>query len=144
LEIKPIRKNFAPSKLIDDICFREKINLSFGKPHLIKRSLQYYTEPSINKFSDNFKLVQHNIQNKKQKIIIKLAVFLDETAYDTFRLFLNYNKKMLRNMILAYVNQIQAVFRHPSFGVLVDISLVRLEIMEQQLLKSNFVDYFYC
>lgn len=35
-------------------------------------------------------------------------------------------------MLLAYVNGVQAVYHHPSLGITIDISLVRLEIMQKQ------------
>nr|XP_012224547.1 PREDICTED: disintegrin and metalloproteinase domain-containing protein 28-like [Linepithema humile] len=38
LEIRPLRSELAPLSLIDDYCVKGEINLSFGKPHLIKTS----------------------------------------------------------------------------------------------------------
>nr|XP_012230105.1 PREDICTED: A disintegrin and metalloproteinase with thrombospondin motifs 17-like isoform X2 [Linepithema humile] len=45
------------------------------------------------------------------------------------------DKEMLRSMILAYVNRIQAMFHHPSLGVSIDISLVCLEIVKKRSLN---------
>ncbi|XP_067213588.1 A disintegrin and metalloproteinase with thrombospondin motifs adt-2-like isoform X2 [Linepithema humile] len=53
--------------------------------------------------------------------------------------FLDGNKEMLRMMILAYVNNVQAVFHHPSLRVSIDISLVYLKIMNKQ--PSNLPVY---
>jgi len=130
-EIKPLRNNFTPSNLID-ICVREQINLSFGQPHLIKRSLRYSTNSELY-YLNNFKPERRYIrENTQQKLTIELAVFLDETAYNNFMPLLNNDKGKLHDMILAYVNEIQAVFHHTSLGVTIDILLVSLEIMEKQ------------
>nr|XP_012230574.1 PREDICTED: A disintegrin and metalloproteinase with thrombospondin motifs 4-like [Linepithema humile] len=58
-----------------------------------------------------------------------------EAAYRTFKPFLGEDKETLRMLILVYVNRIQAVFHHPSLGVSIDISLVHLEIMDEQPLN---------
>nr|XP_012220743.1 PREDICTED: A disintegrin and metalloproteinase with thrombospondin motifs 2-like isoform X2 [Linepithema humile] len=138
LEIRPLRDDLASSSLTDDFCVKEEINISFGKSHLIKRSLQLSADTSFHNL-DNFKLKQRRVKNTKKKLTIELAVFLDEAAYRTFMSFLDGNKEMLRMMILAYVNNIEAVFHHPSLGVSVDISLVYLKIMNKQ--PSNLPVY---
>ncbi|XP_067215028.1 uncharacterized protein [Linepithema humile] len=79
----------------------------------------------------NFK--KENIDNTQKKLIIELAVFFDEAAYHMYMPILDNDEDKLRDMILAYVNQIQALLHHSSFGVLVDISLVKLVIMDKQL-----------
>nr|XP_012235889.1 PREDICTED: A disintegrin and metalloproteinase with thrombospondin motifs 4-like [Linepithema humile] len=54
---------------------------------------------------------------------------------------LDNDEDKLNNMILAYVNQIQAFLHHSSFGASVDISLIRWEIMKEQLsILSDVVD----
>ncbi|XP_067213581.1 A disintegrin and metalloproteinase with thrombospondin motifs adt-2-like isoform X2 [Linepithema humile] len=131
LEIRPLRDDLASSSLTDNFCVKEEINISFGKTHLIKRSLQLSADTSFYNLN-NFKLKRRYVKNTQKKLTIELAVFFDEAAYRTFMPFLDENKKMLRMLILAYVNNIQAVFHHPSLGVSIDISLVYLEIMEKQ------------
>jgi len=91
---------------------------------VIKRSVQYYANSTFNELSKNFKPKQRYVRNARQNPTIELAVFLDEAAYKKFMPLLDNDKKKLRDMILAYVNQIQAVFRHSNFGVPVDISSV--------------------
>ncbi|XP_012221054.1 A disintegrin and metalloproteinase with thrombospondin motifs adt-2-like isoform X2 [Linepithema humile] len=132
LEIRPLQNDFAFLSSMDDLCIKEEINTSLGKPHLIKRSLQLFGDTSFH-ISDNFKLKRRHVTNTQKKIIIELAVFLDEAAYRTFMPFLD--EEMLRMMILAYVNRIQALYHHPSLGISIDISLVYLEIMEEQPLN---------
>ncbi|XP_067213898.1 A disintegrin and metalloproteinase with thrombospondin motifs adt-2-like [Linepithema humile] len=78
---------------------------------------------------------RRHIQDTQKKLTMELAVFLDEAAYRTFVSFLGEDEKILRMLILAYVNRIQAVFHHPSLGVSIDISLVHLEIMKEQPLS---------
>ncbi|XP_012220753.2 A disintegrin and metalloproteinase with thrombospondin motifs adt-1-like isoform X2 [Linepithema humile] len=131
LEIRPLQDNFAFLSLIDDLCVKEEINISFGKPHLIKRSLQLSADTSFHNL-DNFKLKRSHVKNTEKKLTIELGVFFDEAAYRTFMPFLGKNENTLRMLILAYVNNMQAVFHHPSLGVSIDILLVYLEIMEKQ------------
>ncbi|XP_067213566.1 A disintegrin and metalloproteinase with thrombospondin motifs adt-1-like isoform X2 [Linepithema humile] len=139
LEIRPLRNDFAFLSSIDDLCVKKEINISFGKPHLIKKSLQLSADSSFHN-SDNFKLKRRHVQNTQEKLNIELAVFFDEAAYRTFTLFLGKDENILRMLILAYVNRIQAVFHHPSLGVSIDILLVHLEIMEEQPLNLPVFD----
>ncbi|XP_012230637.1 A disintegrin and metalloproteinase with thrombospondin motifs 7-like [Linepithema humile] len=129
-EIRPLRNDLASLSLLDDICVQEQINFSFGKPHLIKR-LQYFANSNLYHF-DNFKPKRRYVRNTQPKLILELAVFLDESATDKNNNFLYYNDEKLRDLIFAYVNQIQMLFRHPSFGDPIDIWLVHLEIMKEQ------------
>nr|XP_012220600.1 PREDICTED: A disintegrin and metalloproteinase with thrombospondin motifs 18-like [Linepithema humile] len=135
LEIRPLRHDFVSSFSIHDLCIKKEINISFGKPHLIKRSLQLSAHSNFRKF-DNFKINPRHRRDMRKKLTIKLAVFFDAAAYQTFMPFLDEDEEKLHMMILAYVNRIQAVFHHPSLGVSIDISIVHLEIMRKQ--PSNF------
>jgi len=120
---------------MEDHCVKEESNTSLGKSHLIKRSLQLFTDLNFNNL-DNFKLKQRSVRNiarnLQEKLTIELAIFIDEAAYRTFKPFLNETNENLLNIMLAYVNRIQAVYHHPSLGVSIDISLVHFEIMEKQ------------
>ncbi|XP_067213562.1 A disintegrin and metalloproteinase with thrombospondin motifs adt-2-like [Linepithema humile] len=138
LEIKPLRHDFASSSSINNLCITQEINISFGKPHQIKKSLQLSADTSFHNL-DNFKLKRRYVQNTQKKLTIELAVFFDEAAYRIFMPFLDNDEQMLHMLILAYVNNIQAVFHHPSLGVSIDISLVYLEIMNKQ--PSNLPVY---
>ncbi|XP_067213579.1 A disintegrin and metalloproteinase with thrombospondin motifs adt-2-like isoform X2 [Linepithema humile] len=136
LEIKPLRDDYA--SLIDDLCVKKEINISFGKSHVIKRSLHLSTNLTFDSL-DNFKLKQRYVRNIQEKLTIELAVFLDEAAYRTFMPVLDNDEKMLNMLILAYVNNVQAMFHHPSLLVSIDISLVYLEIMKEQ---SSYLPVF--
>ncbi|XP_012234414.2 A disintegrin and metalloproteinase with thrombospondin motifs 2-like [Linepithema humile] len=76
---------------------------------------------------------KENVDKSRKKLTIELAVFLDKAAYHMYMPILDNDEDKLLNMILAYVNQIQAFFHHTSFATPVDILLVRLEVMEKQL-----------
>nr|XP_012224495.1 PREDICTED: A disintegrin and metalloproteinase with thrombospondin motifs 2-like [Linepithema humile] len=139
LEIRPLQNEYAPLFLIDDFCDKEDINLSFGKPHLIKTLVQYFDDSNLY-LSNNLNRKQRNVRNTEQKLTIELAVFFDEAAYRTFMPLLDNDVEKIRYMILAHVNRIQAAFHHPSLGVTIDISLVYLEIMQKQPSQLPVVD----
>ncbi|XP_067214583.1 A disintegrin and metalloproteinase with thrombospondin motifs adt-2-like isoform X3 [Linepithema humile] len=134
LEIKTLRDDHASLSLMNDLCIKEEVNISFGKPHLIKKSSQSFADTSFPNL-DNFVIKRRHVQDTQKKLTMQLAVFLDEAAYRTFMPFLGEDKETLRMLILVYVNRIQAVFHHPSLGVSIDISLVHLEIMDEQPLN---------
>nr|XP_012216560.1 PREDICTED: A disintegrin and metalloproteinase with thrombospondin motifs 7-like [Linepithema humile] len=142
LEIRPLRNDFAPPSLIDDFCVKEQINLSFGQPHLIETSVQYFSDLNLNHWN-NFKPKRRRVRSTHGEITIEMAVFFDEAAYRTFMPLLDNDKEKIRYIILAYVNHIQAMFHHPSLGVSVDISLKYLEIMENQPINLPVLDKEY-
>jgi len=123
--------------LSDDV--KEQINLSFGKPHLIKRSVKYFANSNVYHLN-NFKSERRYVRNTQRRIIVELAIFFDETAYHAFMPFLDNDEEKLRNMILVYVSSIQAAFHHPSLGARVDILLVRLDLMEKRPSNLKYVD----
>nr|XP_012217909.1 PREDICTED: A disintegrin and metalloproteinase with thrombospondin motifs 7-like [Linepithema humile] len=129
LEIRPLWNEFTPLCLTDDI--RKQSNLSFGKSHLIKRSLHYFADSNLY-HSDYSKFKRHRVRNAEQKLIIKLAVFVDDAAYRKFLSLLDNDKEKVQNLVLAYVNRIESTFHHPSVGVSIDISLVHLYIIKKQ------------
>ncbi|XP_067204166.1 A disintegrin and metalloproteinase with thrombospondin motifs adt-2-like isoform X2 [Linepithema humile] len=131
LEIRPLRNDSAFFISIDDFCVKEETNISFGKLHLIKRTWHLSADSSFRKF-DNFKIKRRHVRNTQKKLTVKLAVFFDEAAHSMFMPFLDKNEEKLLMMILAYVNNVQAMFHHPSLGVSIDISLVHLEILDKQ------------
>lgn len=63
---------------------------------------------------------------------IELAVFFDKPGYTLFHTFLDRNESKIRDMLLAYINGVQALYYHPSLGRKIDLALVRLEIMRTQ------------
>ncbi|KAJ8925540.1 hypothetical protein NQ315_009380 [Exocentrus adspersus] len=65
-------------------------------------------------------------------LTLELALFFDEAAYNIFSPHFNHDSKKLQDMLLAYVNGIQALYHHPSLGTMLELVLVRLDIMKQQ------------
>ncbi|XP_026320254.1 A disintegrin and metalloproteinase with thrombospondin motifs adt-2-like isoform X2 [Hyposmocoma kahamanoa] len=63
---------------------------------------------------------------------IEIALFLDEAAYKIFHPFFNYNEADLRDMLLAYINGVQALYQHSSLGTRIQLSLVRLTFLRAQ------------
>lgn len=59
------------------------------------------------------------------RITIELAVFMDAAVYNTYAEYFDNDISKIRDMMLAYVNQMQALFHHPSLGEEIDLSLVR-------------------
>nr|XP_012222648.1 PREDICTED: A disintegrin and metalloproteinase with thrombospondin motifs 12-like isoform X1 [Linepithema humile] len=138
LEIRPLQNVFAPLSFIDDFCVKEQINQSFGKPHLIKRLVQHYDDSNFYHLN-NFKRKPRRVQKKQERFTIELAVFVDVEAYRMFKFFL-FNDTRIHDMIIVYVNQIQTFFHHPSLDAPVDISLVYLNIMDEQPLNLPVLD----
>ncbi|KAG8326984.1 hypothetical protein J6590_029739 [Homalodisca vitripennis] len=67
-----------------------------------------------------------------KKPVVEVALFFDEAGYKIFSPYLQNDEKQLRDMLLAYLNGVQALYHHPSVGQPVDIALVRLEIFKSQ------------
>ena len=58
-------------------------------------------------------------------------MFFDETAYRLFHPYTG-DESRLADLVLAYVNNIQALYYHPSLGQRINVALVRLELMQRQ------------
>ncbi|XP_072937125.1 A disintegrin and metalloproteinase with thrombospondin motifs adt-2-like [Epargyreus clarus] len=69
---------------------------------------------------------------KPSSYTIEIALFLDEAAYKIFHPYLNYNEAELRDMLLAYINGVQALYQHASLGTRIQLSLVRLTLLRAQ------------
>ncbi|XP_034237574.1 A disintegrin and metalloproteinase with thrombospondin motifs adt-1-like [Thrips palmi] len=66
------------------------------------------------------------------RLVLETALFLDEAAYRLFAPFVSNDEAQLRDMMLAYLNGVQALYHHPSLGRALDIVLVRLELFRTQ------------
>ncbi|XP_012229234.2 A disintegrin and metalloproteinase with thrombospondin motifs adt-2-like isoform X1 [Linepithema humile] len=138
IEIWSLRNVLASLSFIDDVCVREQINQSFGKPHLIKRIVQYYSHSNFYPL-DNLQRKPRYVENKKMddEYIIELAIFVDTDAYLKLMSYLDNDIEKIRNMIeLKYVKKIQNFFHHQSLGVRIGISVVNVTIFETK--SSNF------
>ncbi|KAJ8935149.1 hypothetical protein NQ314_012967, partial [Rhamnusium bicolor] len=63
---------------------------------------------------------------------LELAIFFDQAAYQIFAPHMNNDDKKLQDMLLAYLNGVQALYHHPSLGTTLELVLVRLDIMKRQ------------
>lgn len=131
LEITPLRNGLASSPLlVDDPYVKEEEIDLLGEPHLVKRSSGCPIKPRLQSIMEQRRRFVRGAA--KDKLTLELAVFFDEAAYRLFSPFLNEDDEKIRDMLLAYVNGIQALYHHPSLGVPIDVSLVRLDIIQKQ------------
>ncbi|XP_066143129.1 A disintegrin and metalloproteinase with thrombospondin motifs adt-1-like [Euwallacea fornicatus] len=75
---------------------------------------------------------EYYLQPRGQIMTVELALFFDEAAYKIFAPYLEYSDKKLQNMLLAYINGVQALYHHPSLGTTLELVLVRLDIIKKQ------------
>ncbi|XP_076234848.1 ADAMTS metallopeptidase stall [Calliopsis andreniformis] len=140
LEITPLQ--IEEASLFDDNYIKRSAESS-GKLHLVKRA--YTSSMYFDNDLDNYKynkltnqdLAETLLEELRGKAVedtltLELAVFFDEAGYNTFYPYFNGNDEEMRDMLLAYINGVQAVYHHPSLGVPIDISLVRLDMMQKQ------------
>ncbi|XP_034939046.1 A disintegrin and metalloproteinase with thrombospondin motifs adt-2-like [Chelonus insularis] len=144
LEINPL---YEEEVIIENLKFDNNI------PHLVKRSYisrKLSNDQQLNSFLNHLKVKQlndkdiyyennlpNNLSRRQKKrnvdeIIIELAIFFDEPGYKIFSPFFKNNDEKIRDMLLAYINSIQALFYHRSLGIRINIALVRLDIMKHQ------------
>lgn len=134
LEVKPLTdrlKSILNATRLDDTTV----------PHII-RKFNVEDEQEINSNSQLSSLFRANYStvyaendfrlNRARRPNIEVACFFDEAAYRTFAPYFKGNNNNLRDMILAYMNGIQAVYHHPSLRTKVDITIVYLEMMKIQ------------
>ena len=65
--------------------------------------------------------------------------------------FFDNDKQKIRNLLLTFVNGMQAIYHYPQLRTLIDFTIVRIELMETQAfntggsertqLLTNFCDY---
>ncbi|KAL1512639.1 hypothetical protein ABEB36_002201 [Hypothenemus hampei] len=89
-----------------------------------------------NIFSDGDELfdevTQYKIHHQHEVLTVELALFFDEAAYKIFAPYFDHDERKLQNMLLAYINGVQALYHHPSLGTTLDLVLVRMDIMKSQ------------
>ena len=148
LEITPLMNEPKSLNFLDHIPIEGQIEKFLKKPHVVKRShlssvISNDTRPSdsftsgyinfVKKLSVSNELFARSGRGREDNdLTIELAVFFDEAAYNIFSPFFNRNEMRIRDMLLAYINGVQALYHHPSLGAKIDIALVRLELMRRQ------------
>ncbi|XP_050539393.1 A disintegrin and metalloproteinase with thrombospondin motifs adt-2-like [Daktulosphaira vitifoliae] len=68
----------------------------------------------------------------KEIPVLETALYFDEPAYKIFSPYFKYDDEQLADMILAYINAVQALYHHPSLGKKLDIVIIKLEIFKKQ------------
>ncbi|XP_058799877.1 A disintegrin and metalloproteinase with thrombospondin motifs adt-1 [Phymastichus coffea] len=133
LEIRPLSEEETASRA-------EARPRSLGRPHAISRR----RVPSLRgggRALDRVRLGRlprrqegpsRRDEASNQTLTIELALFLDEAGYKSFEPHFSGDEGKLRDLLLAYVNNIQALYHHPSLGRRIDLALVRLELMRSQ------------
>nr|XP_003707422.2 PREDICTED: A disintegrin and metalloproteinase with thrombospondin motifs 2 [Megachile rotundata] len=143
LEITPLQTQ--DTSFLDSHYIRKR-SRNLGEPHVVKRTLGpamfFHDQPKYHEWlHDNTleldeprelfkKFGKNNVEN--DVLSLELAVFFDEAGYKLFSPLFSKNDEEVRDMLLAYINGVQAIYHHPSLGANIDISLVHLEIMQQQ------------
>ena len=94
----------------------------------------------------------HPKMNKRSgsELMVELGIFLDKTAYQAYMNYYNDENKVL-NMVLTFINGIQALYHQPSLGRKVSFRIVHMEVVSddqfnhynglQGELLESFCDY---
>lgn len=134
LEIEPYTELLQEAAM-----FSEFGDIPEGSPnlHVVKRSTNI---PNIR--NDFRKGPAHNLTrmeyrsdgrpNKNDRLTLEVALFFDKAGYETFAPLFRYDSEKISDLLLAYLNAVQALYYHPSLGEPIDIVLVYMEIMKQQ------------
>lgn len=131
LEIHPLTERLQA--LLEDGSAGDSHDIS-TIPHLVKRANDF-------PHKDHFFPIQLNsVEDTRETastrtggpLTLELALFFDEAAYKIFAPFFGNDDLKLQDMILAYVNAVQALYYHSSLGTRIDLVLVRLYIMRKQ------------
>ncbi|XP_023342587.1 uncharacterized protein LOC111712250, partial [Eurytemora carolleeae] len=114
-----------------------------GLPHLIKMAdkIPEMEDLAVGSFKTKNKRTGKQRRNKKQfragHLYIETALFLDAAAYQSYSYFYSVSgfpnpDIKIRDLVLSWMNSIQALYHFPSLGTAVDFSIVRLEIHKTQ------------
>jgi Metallo-peptidase family M12/Reprolysin family propeptide len=137
LEILPLTSKLKFVMNRKDYQFQTKNGFTVTKiPHLIKRSSFNFGE-----FKEDFRISRFR-ERKLQKAakqllqtdrpLVEIALFFDEAFYNFFAPFYMHDNEKLRNLVLAYMNGVQALYLHDSLSRKVDFLIVYIEFMEEQ------------
>ena len=70
---------------------------------------------------------------------IEMAIFFDHVAYSRFSVL--YSDEEIEELLLAYVNQVHALYHVPSLGQQVDITIIYLEIQKTAMFDNHDGEY---
>ena len=63
---------------------------------------------------------------------IELGLYVDEKSYENLNTLAEGDEDIILENILATINQVSAIYKHPSLGHEIDIVVVSLEIFKEQ------------
>ena len=81
-------------------------------------------------FTGEFTFKSSAYSDVEKRKTVELALFLDHKAYSHFHLL--YDKDEIVEAVLASANQLSAIYHMPSLGQIVDFSIVKLEVHEDE------------
>ena len=73
----------------------------------------------------------------KTNLVIETAVFMDKSAFDIYVRFYDGDKQKIRNLILAFVNGMQAIYHYPKLRKTIDFTIVRLELLQSEVFSNG-------
>jgi len=108
--------------------------------HLLEKHVSRGNESSqnydLNQSNTTFNRYRRSIENQIDKDInltVETAVFIDETLYSLMRrTFPTDTEQQIVTYVLTIMNAVQLLFKQPSLGRTVDISVVLMDILKQQ------------
>lgn len=140
LEIEPLTES-----LMETVIERKRDSPNL---HMIKRSTEFPNLRKDFRKEPSLFLKHHNLTrmeyrpiktnngqeqtHKEDRLTLEVALFFDEAGYEIFAPFFRYDSQKISDLLLAYLNAVQALYYHPSLGEPIDIVLVYMEIMKQQ------------
>ncbi|RWS08652.1 A disintegrin and metalloproteinase with thrombospondin motifs 16-like protein, partial [Dinothrombium tinctorium] len=108
-----------------------------GRPHIIlkKETLDYHCPHASSKAIDEVK-----------SVAIETAVFIDESLYALMKhTFPSDTEQKIVTYVLTIMNAVQLIFKQPSLGLDVDISVILMDIFKTQpkdLTSSDNIDTY--
>ncbi|XP_069680135.1 A disintegrin and metalloproteinase with thrombospondin motifs adt-2-like [Periplaneta americana] len=122
LEIRPIQAEAAV--VVDN-----------GAPHIVRRTPTVANLQLPDVLGDSA-VTEAEMQDRPtratQRPTVELALFFDAAGYQLFAPYFSGDDAKLRDMLLAYMNGVQALYHHPSLGHAIDLALVRLDLLSHQ------------
>ncbi|CAG9859468.1 unnamed protein product [Phyllotreta striolata] len=147
LEVQPLTQRLHDVFNVREPLLDTLLNTQESKiPHLIKRATFSPRYPHHEIFPVTGKVPRKNpeylqntifgnleaISSKEVKLTLEVALFFDEAAYKIFAPFYKHDPNKLQDMLLAYMNAVQALYHHPSLGRSLELVVVRLDLMKKQ------------
>lgn len=136
-EIKPLNDRFQ------SILKMDRINVHVITRRLVSELPDFDTELPLNKVKEasanktsDVGAVTKRGGRFSDPLTVETAVFLDPTAYRSYRRYYKSDDQIL-NMMLAFMNGVQAIYHYKSLGRAIDFTIVHLDMMS----RTPFPEY---